>query len=338
MKLLFIGGINQGNLPRGGEEYKNQLLTLKIANSWLKAKIIDTYQWQKRPSTWFNLIYHVVFSHWDSVLISASSVSTYQLLKFINLISPSLIKKTTYLVVGGYFPEGIRDKRFDWKIYQGLKNIIVQGETLKGVLIANSNLKNIKVLPNFKEFPVLEFNKSRSSGIFRFVYVGRISKTKGINEIMEAIESISQKSEINFIVDFYGPMDDKFDFTNQSTKYNGFLDFQRKPEKSYEALSGYDCMLFPTYWQGEGFPGVVIDAFVCGLPIIATDWNMNAEIIKDEVNGFIIPPMDSKALAEKMKFVMGHKDVLSEISLNNINRSKEYHIDKNWDKIKQLLE
>ena len=30
-------------------------------------------------------------------------------------------------------------------------------------------------------------------------------------------------------------------------------------------------MLFPTYWHGEGFPGIVIDAFVAGLLVVATD-------------------------------------------------------------------
>jgi glycosyltransferase involved in cell wall biosynthesis len=335
LKLLFIGGINQGNLPRGGEEYKNQLLTSKISNSLFQDIIIDTYQWQKRPSIWFKLIYHIVFRQSDSVLISASSVSTYRLLKLIKWLRPSLMKKITYLVIGGYFPEGIRDKRFDWNIYQGLKNIIVEGEMLKSNLQTHSDLENITVIPNFKNFPIINVEESKESTTFKFVYVGRISKSKGINEIIAASRKLTEHG-YDFTVDLYGPIEMKTD--NLQINYKGFLNFQKEPEKSYLILSEYNCMLFPTYWQGEGFPGVVIDAFVCGLPIIATDWNMNAEIIKDEVNGFIIPPMDSNALAEKMKFVMVHKDVLCGISLNNKNRANEYHIDKNWDKIKQLLQ
>jgi glycosyltransferase involved in cell wall biosynthesis len=337
MKLLFIGGINQGNLPRGGEEYKNQLLKSKIANSSFQAIIIDTYQWQKRPSTWFNLIYYIVFSQCGSVLISASSVSTYRLLKLINLIRPSLMAKTTYLVIGGYFPEGIRDKRFDWNVYQGLKNIIVEGEMLKDVLIANSNLKNIKVLPNFKEFPILEYNKSRSSEICRFVYVGRISKSKGIKEILDAVEIVRQNTSTKFLVDFFGPIDDHFDFTNAVTKYKGFLDFQGHPEKSYQTLSGYDCMLFPTYWMGEGFPGVLIDSFIAGLPVIVSDWNMNKELITSGVNGYIVEPQNALDLADKMIYALKNNVELAKMGSTNILKAEHYHIEKVWPRITDLL-
>jgi glycosyltransferase involved in cell wall biosynthesis len=337
MKLLFIGGINQGNLPRGGEEYKNQLLKSKIANSSFHAIIIDTYQWQKRPSIWFKLIYHIVFRQSDSVLISASSVSTYRLLKLIKLIRPSLMKKITYLVIGGYFPEGIRDKRFDWNVYQGLKNIIVEGEMLKDVLIANSNLKNIKVLPNFKEFPVLEFNKRRSSEIFRFVYVGRISKTKGIQETLDAVEIIMQKTTSKFTIDFYGPIDDHFDFTHSAVKYNGFLNFQGNPQESYQTLSSYDCMLFPTYWMGEGFPGVLIDSFIAGLPVIASDWNMNKEVIIDGINGYIVEPKNALDLAEKMIYALKNNNELAKMGSTNILKSEHYHIEKVWSRIVEVI-
>ncbi len=96
-------------------------------------------------------------------------------------------------------------------------------------------------------------------------------------------------------------------------------------------------MLFPTYWKGEGFPGVIIDAFVAGLPVIATDWNMNTEIIEDGVNGFIIEPKSSAALAEKMQYVMQSRGELEKIRQNNFTRAKDYHIDKIWPQIMELL-
>ena len=96
-------------------------------------------------------------------------------------------------------------------------------------------------------------------------------------------------------------------------------------------------MLFPTYWKGEGFPGVIIDAFVAGLPVIATDWNMNTEIIEDGVNGFIIEPKSSEALAEKMQYVMHNRKELENIRENNLARAKDYQIDKVWPQILELL-
>ncbi len=75
-------------------------------------------------------------------------------------------------------------------------------------------------------------------------------------------------------------------------------------DKGYDLLSTYDMMLFPTYWRGEGFPGVVLDANIAGVPIIASDWNLNTEVIENNQTGIIIPTHDPEALFEAMKKVI----------------------------------
>lgn len=337
MKLVFIGGINLGNPPKGGEEYKNQLLVEKINESFNQAKIIDTYRWLKNPNVWWGLINNLFFQSPEVVLISASSVSTYRLLKLMRLMRPSLIERTTYFVIGGYFPEGIRSKRFDWNYYKNLKNIVVEGELLRESIVKNSGLSNVNVVSNFKTFPELSIPKNRkTASLFRFVFVGRISEAKGIKEILEVINILAQTDNA-FEIDFYGPIEEQFDLDTYKSKYCGFLDFQNNPEIAYSKLSEYDCMLFSTYWKGEGFPGVIIDAFVAGLPVIASDWNMNTEIIEDGVNGFIIEAKSSKALAEKMEYIMQNRKELEKISESNLARANDYHIDRIWPQIMELL-
>lgn len=92
-------------------------------------------------------------------------------------------------------------------------------------------------------------------------------------------------------------------------------------------------MLFPTFWKGEGFPGVIVDAFIAGLPVIATHWNMNVEIIQDGINGFIIPPNDINRLTEKMLWVVDNIHAMNIIRENNLEQAKEYHIDKVWPEL-----
>mgnify|MGYP002239410386 CR=1 FL=1 len=67
-----------------------------------------------------------------------------------------------------------------------------------------------------------------------------------------------------------------------------------KEETGYRTLCRYDIMLFPTYWYGEGFPGIVMDAYIAGLPLIASDWNINTEVITEKT-GIIIPPKDEES-------------------------------------------
>ncbi len=336
MKLLFIGGINNKKPPRGGEEFKNQLILKKSVIENLTLTIVDTTKWKVRPETWIRLFIAILFSDFDKIVISASSVSSYKLIKLIGFIRPSLLQKISYLVVGGYFPEAIERKIFNWEKYRKLKNIVVQGNELKNRLLMNTKLDNISVLSNFKEFPDLEIIKLNSTKAFQFVFVGRISQGKGIMEIIKASE-ILKLQNINFCIDFYGPVEDQFPLNNGILNYKGFLDIQGDPVKSYTMLAEYDCMLFPTYWMGEGFPGVIVDAYVSGLPVIASNWNMNSEIIEEGKNGFLIEPKNAEALAEKMFYVIENKEKLQEIRINNLARAKDYHIDTVWPELLKLL-
>lgn len=330
---MFIGAINIGQQPRGGEEYKNQLLYSKLKKEYPNSIIVDTSRWTKNPLVMLKLFYNLVFIKKSDILLSTSSLSAYRFIVLLNFLKPSELTKIHYLVVGGYFPDAIENKRFNWSYYRHLKNIIVEGNLLKIKLEANSILKNVNVIPNFKEvIGGMELVSRGRSTQFKFVFIGRISLGKGIEEIIKATEILKLQNN-GFSVDFYGPVEVQFQLNDSILNYQGFLDIQGDPIQSYTKLSKYDCMLFPTYWIGEGFPGVIVDAFIAGLPVIASDWNMNTEVIEDGMNGFIIDPRNSDALAEKMIWVMENRDQLEKIRQNNLEKAKHYHIDTVWPKL-----
>jgi glycosyltransferase involved in cell wall biosynthesis len=337
--VLFIGAINYSNSPKGGEEYKNQLIMEKLVQTKsFKTIAIDTYNWKLKPLLIAKLIFNILFIQFDSVVISASSTSTYLLLRIITKIKPSILYKTHYLVIGGYFPEGIQTKRFDWKIYQKLKSVVVEGEILKHQLLSFSELINIKVIPNFKKFDY-KVSLKEYDNFFKFVYIGRISKAKGILEIIEAVRVLkTQNLVLNFSVDFFGPIEEEIIFPEElPLNYRGYLDIMNKQQESYTTLSEYSCMLFPTYWKGEGFPGVIIDAYIAGLPVIATDWNMNKEVVEDVETGLIVPIQDANALALVMLKMMQDRELIKKMSENTSRKAKDFHIDIVWYDIEQLI-
>ena len=340
MRVLFIGAINISNSPKGGEEYKNQLILEKLYKFTAIDNIaIDTYEWKKKPLLIVKLFLYLFFKNFDSIVISASSASTFFLLKIIAKIRPFILLKTHYLVIGGYFPEGIRSTRYDWKIYQNLKSVVVEGEILKEQLLSWSELKNVQVIPNFKKFDYEVFFKEKEPTPFWFVFIGRISKPKGILEIIEATNVLKVNNpSLNFQVDFYGPMEEDIEFPeNLPIAYRGYLDIMNNQLESYAILSEYSCMLFPTYWMGEGFPGVIIDAYVAGLPVIATDWNMNKEVVEDGKTGIIIPIKDAKALASAMLKMMENPEMVATMRQNSLSKAKDYHVDAVWPKIEKLI-
>lgn len=153
-------------------------------------------------------------------------------------------------------------------------------------------LKNSEWLPNARK-PVIEelgekkFNK-------KFVFISRVIPEKGINEIVEAAEKIPQ----DYTIDIFGPIDNRYlndnFFEDKKARYKGVLN----PEDVSEVLNQYDVMLLPSWFKGEGYPGIIIEALSLGIPVISTYWNSIPEIIEDGFNGKLIEIKNAEKLCE----------------------------------------
>jgi glycosyltransferase involved in cell wall biosynthesis len=130
----------------------------------------------------------------------------------------------------------------------------------------------------------------------RFVFIGQVKPTKGIFDILEAVKI----SHPNIRVDVYGPLMDGLTDGSLPTegrfRYRGVLE----REAILPTLRRYDAVLLPTYHHGEGYPGIILEAFAAGRPVIASRWRSIPEIVEDGVSGILIPPHDPKALARAM--------------------------------------
>lgn len=157
---------------------------------------------------------------------------------------------------------------------------------------------NLVWYPNSRcAFKDKETVKERHSSEFKFIFLGHIKPSKGIYEIVQAANMIA---EYTFTVDIYGPLMDgiKENVFHQNSKitYRGAVN----PENILQTLSKYDVLLMPTYYEGEGYPGVILEAYMTGIPVIASNWHAIPEIVEDGVSGILVPPKNPKALAEAM--------------------------------------
>lgn len=334
-KILFIGAVHTGKKPAGGEEYKNQLL-VNYLNSRYTLTVIDTIKWKRHPTVLPSLLFHLLFGQYPRIIISASSASTYRLIQFLNLF-PNLIRKTIYLVIGGYYPVAVQRGVYKVKYYRDVRKITVEGNTMKQILKESGLSQNVSVMPNFKPVrSVIIESRTPVISPIRFVFISRIAESKGVLNIFKALKILDIDQHIPFKIDFYGPIDPAFeDLFKQKLEeypsicaYKEYLDIMNAPQEAYQTLSAYDCMLFPTFWKGEGFPGVIIDAYISGLPVIASDWNMNREVIEEGVTGWIIPPKNPEALAQAMSQIIQHPEMLAPMRKQCYKRALEYDFDK----------
>jgi glycosyltransferase involved in cell wall biosynthesis len=345
VKVLLIGAANIGQQPSGGEEFKNQILFHKLSENY-DCRLIDTIHWKENPLVVLNLVLSIFFRKSDSIIISASSLSSYRLIKILSYF-PNKIKKTNYFVIGGYFPEGLNKGVYKSKFYKGLNKIVVEGEMFKNEIILKHNLNNVEVIPNFKKFNFLPTERELQNHPKRFVFLSLISEDKGCDIIFRAVERLNALGiSQEFTFSFYGKIDESYreKFLKQikligsNINYKGYIDLMYEPNESYLELSEYDCLVFPTYYIGEGFPGVLLDSFIAGLPVIASNWNMNKELIIHGINGLIVSPKSDVELATAMEKLLTDNVLLNYLKGNSVNVASRYHIDNLWPTIRDVVD
>jgi glycosyltransferase involved in cell wall biosynthesis len=149
--------------------------------------------------------------------------------------------------------------------------------------------------------------KLRKEDCFTFLYVGRVVRDKGINELCSAFERLHNDYPKTRLI-LVGPYEDALDPISEESRK--IIDENEAIEavgaKSGDELLAYyaaaNCFVMPSY--REGFPNTVLEAGAMGLSSIVTDINGSREIIKDGVNGLIVQPRDAGALYQAMQLML----------------------------------
>ncbi len=193
-------------------------------------------------------------------------------------------------------------------------HVVPEGEGVKQDLQRCITRKPLKVLGygNVKGVD-LDYWKRTLGAVdsqkFTFVFVGRIVREKGINELVSAFVRLNKEHADTRLL-LVGPYEENLDPMLPETKR--LIDeceaieavgSQKDVRPFYEQS---DVLVFPSY--REGFPNVVIEAGAMELPSIVTDINGSREIIKDGKNGLIVPPRDEHALYDAMKWMVEHPE------------------------------
>ena len=196
-------------------------------------------------------------------------------------------------------------------------HIIPEGEGVKKDLLENGITKKpIKVLGygNVRGVDMTRFSRrpeviEKAQAVldkekFTFVFVGRIVRDKGINELCEAFGRLN-KQYPNTRLFLVGKFEDDLDPISEKSKsvIENNSAIQAVGVKHNDDLLAYyaasDCFVFPSY--REGFPNTVLEAGAMGLPSIVTDINGSREIIIEDENGTIIPSKNVEALYKAME-------------------------------------
>lgn len=151
----------------------------------------------------------------------------------------------------------------------------------------------------------IEFNISH--GDIVVVMVARMIWHKGIKEFAEAAELLSRShSHVKFLL--VAPLEDGSDYAvsesyireKEKTSNLKWLGF-RSDVKPIYALS--DIAVLPSYYKEGGFPRALLEPMSMGKPVIAANTPDCRGPVEEGMNGFLVPPQDSKALARAIELL-----------------------------------
>jgi len=155
---------------------------------------------------------------------------------------------------------------------------------------------------------------SLKEGDFVFVFIGRLVRDKGIEELVTAFTALN-KQYANVKLLLVGPYEPDLDPLSPATiatiAANEAIiqaDFQQDIRPW---LMVSQVLVFPSY--REGFPNVPMQAGCFHVPAIVTNINGCNEIIEHEHNGLVIPVKDIEALHDAMKRLMTNKELYSHL-------------------------
>lgn len=341
-KIAIIGHFGGNENILDGQTIKTKILydELKQSSDFYIRKV-DTYYKRHNPIKLVKDTLSCILTTKDIiVLLSGNGMRFYFPLLF--LCNKILKTRIYHDVIGGnldqYVSENIKFKKY----LNSFEVNLVETKSMQEKLTL-LGINNCEVMPNFKRLNIVDLQYEEIKKPYKFCVFSRVMKEKGVEDAIEAIERINCKSgKIICELDIFGRIDEGYkekfkEIMSNSTEaisYRGMVPY----DKSVETIKEYFALLFPTYWSGEGFPGTIVDAFSAGIPVIATDWSCNSEIIDNFKNGIIYPSKEITDLDTAMEWLMANDNNIMSYKENCVNSAKKYQPDRYIDRIIELIE
>ncbi len=300
--LLIIGPTPIDGVGYGGETILVQnLLDYGYSHNY---DIIHINTFRFKDNKVLNLLYFIVnfLVHiWrsDIVFYNASYNGAFFIYYYTAPFVLFLRKKLVFRKLGGFFVDQL-ETCSNYKRGQMIslmkKSHLLLFETRRIVSYMEDLLGDnvpIKWFPNSR---MSQEKRKHSSYRKRFLFISHIYEEKGIDYLLR----LSNELPNDYVIDIYGIIKDEKYTSEYFSDYRANFCGALKMEEVPAILKRYDCLIFPTFCRTEGYPGIIIEAYSVGLPVITTSIGGIPEIVEDGVTGLLIPPKDYNALKESV--------------------------------------
>jgi len=200
------------------------------------------------------------------------------------------------------------------------------------IVIAPPGMENIH-----PDTSSLERRANSTEESFRLLYVGACVWNKGLWYLVDAMGSLR---DLNINLDIVGKFDPKSEYYLELARliknhgiedrvtFHGFLE-QNDIIDKFRQSSIY---VHPSLMEGYGM--ALVEAMSFGLPIVTTTAGAIPELVKDGVNGLLVPPGDSEGLSESIRSLYADSEKRAKFARNNLEKVTTL---PTWDDFEAIL-
>ena len=146
-----------------------------------------------------------------------------------------------------------------------------------------------------------------------------LSEQKGLTYLLDAATRVTRVNQrVRFLIAGDGPLRAALEEKARNLGLEHSVRFLGCRNDVPEFLSALDIYVLPSLW--EGLPLALIEALAVGKPIVATSVGGNAEVVVDEVNGFLVAPREPVSLADALLRCI--RDDRFRVAVSDVNRAR----------------
>jgi glycosyltransferase involved in cell wall biosynthesis len=221
---------------------------------------------------------------------------------------------------------------FKFKIRNLADRVIAVSKAVKdGLIKAGIREGKIKIIYNGVDFKYIQdrFNEEIEEASIPakskiILSVGRLSSEKGHHFLIEAFNIIRYKTDALIIIIGWGPEEKSLKDLVKTYSLNDRILFLGFKENPFKYMKKSSFLVLPSV--SDALPSVLMEAAVCGLPVLATESGGAKEIINVIGHGLLVPRKNIQRLADSMLEMLDNPELLSRFSNNAVLNASRFDV------------